>query len=70
MLVTDLAKPLQIPLRNQNTGGTGNRLDNHRGDGRRIMKRRDALQLVGQFGTVIRLTAGKRIAGRSCVCGM
>jgi hypothetical protein len=38
------------------------RLDDHRGDGRGIVQRAQALQVLGQLATVLRLPARERVA--------
>ena len=63
MLAADLLQAKQVALgRHQHTGGAGDRLDDDRGDGGRVMQRHQSLQLVGELGAVLRLPAGERIA--------
>ena len=58
VLGADLAQLLQIALRrDQHAGRAGHRLDDDRGDGRGVMQRDDALQLVGEFRAMLRLAA-------------
>ena len=63
VLVADRAQPLEVALgRDQHAGRAGHRLDDHRGDGRRIVQRDDALEIVGQLGAVLRYAARERVA--------
>ena len=49
----DIAQTFQIPLwRDQNTGRTGNRFDNHSRNGRGIMQRAKTFKIIGQIGTM------------------
>ena len=49
---------LEIALgRDQHAGGAGHRLDDHRGDGRGVVQRDEALEIVGELGAVLRLAA-------------
>ena len=58
VLVADLAQPLEIALRrDQHAGRAGHRLDDDRGDGRGVVQRDDALELVGELGAVLGLAA-------------
>mmetsp|Transcript_6064 Transcript_6064/g.24216 ORF Transcript_6064/g.24216 Transcript_6064/m.24216 type:complete len:373 (+) Transcript_6064:1199-2317(+) len=65
VLVADLAQPLQIALRrNQHAGGAGHRLDDDGGDGRGVVQRHEALQVVGKLGAVLGHADRERIARR------
>ena len=56
VLVADRAQPLQIALRRrQHAGRARHRLDDHRGDRRRVVQRDDALELVGEMRAPFRL---------------
>ena len=62
VLVADLAQPLQVALRrDQHAGRARDRLDDHRGDVRRVVQRDDALQLVGQVGAPFRLAPAEGV---------
>ena len=68
VLVADFTKPLQISLRrDQHSGRTGHRLDDHGGDCGGIVKRGNTFQLVGKLGPVFRLAAAEGVA-REVVC--
>src|SRR6266540_3320644 len=57
VLVADGAQPRQIALgRGQHAGRSRHRLDDHGGDGRGVVQRDDALELVGQMPAPVRLT--------------
>jgi hypothetical protein len=57
VLGADLAQALEIALgRNDHAGGALHRLDDHRGDGRGVVQRHDALELVRQMRAPFRLT--------------
>ena len=63
VLVADFTKPLQISLRrDQHSGRTGHRLDDHGGDCGGIVKHGNTFQLVGKLGPVFRLAAGEGVA--------
>ena len=50
VLVADLAQSLEITLRRQHdAGGAGDGLDDDRGDGRRIVQRHQAFEIVGEL---------------------
>ena len=50
---------LQIALgRDQHAGRAGHRLDDHRRDGRGVVQRDDALELVGELGAVLAARRG------------
>ena len=59
----NLAQPLEIALRrHQHARRTGHRLDDHRGDGRRVMQRAKALEVLGELGAVRGLSPRKCIS--------
>jgi hypothetical protein len=63
VFVADLAQALQVPDRRQHhAGGTGDRLDDHRGDGRGVVQRHQPFELVGEFRAVCRQAAREGIA--------
>ena len=63
--VADLAQALQIPARrDQHTGGTGDGLDDHRGNVGRIMQRHQPLELIRQLRPVRRRAARERVPRR------
>ena len=65
VLVANAAQPFQIALgRDQHPGRTRHRLDDHCCDGRRVVQRNQALQIVGQFNAVFGLAFGERVARR------
>ena len=56
---------LQIALRrDQHAGRAGHRLDDDGGDGRGVVQRDDALQLVGELRAMLRLAAREGVLGR------
>ena len=56
VLVADRAQPLQVALgRGQHAGRARHRLDDHGGDGRGVVQRDDALELVGEMRAPVRL---------------
>ena len=58
----DLAQPLEVALRrHQHAGRAGHRLDDHRRDGRWIVQREQALELVGELGAVRGLPSRERV---------
>ena len=60
VLVADRAQPLQIALgRRQHAGRARHRLDDHGGDGRGVVQRDDALELVGEMRAPFRLALGE-----------
>jgi hypothetical protein len=62
VLGANLAQALQVALgRDQHAGRSRHRFDDDGGDGRGVVQRDDAFQLVGQFGAVFRLAARVRI---------
>ena len=63
MLVADLAQLLQITFRRQqHAGGTGDRLDDDRGDVGRVVQRDQALEFVGEVRAVLGLSARVGVA--------
>ena len=48
--------------RDQHAGRAGDRLDDHGGDGRGVVQRDDALEVVGELGAVLRQAARERVA--------
>jgi TetR/AcrR family transcriptional regulator len=64
VLVADLAQPLEVALRrHEHAGRARHRLDDEGGDGRGIVQRDDALELVGELGAVLGQAAGEGVAG-------
>ena len=64
MLVADGAELLEIALRrDEHAGGARHRLDDDRGDGRGVVERDQALEVVGELGAVRRLAAGEGVPG-------
>ncbi len=62
VLRTDLAQLLQVALRrNQHARRTGGRLDDHRGDRRRVVQRDQAFEFFGE------MRAPRRLSLRKCV---
>ena len=58
--VADRAQPLQIALgRRQHAGRAGHRLDDDGGDGRGVVQRDDAFELVGEMRAPFRLAFGE-----------
>ena len=62
VLRADLAQLLQIALRrNQHAGRAGHRLDDHRGDRRRVVQRDDAFEFVGEMRAPCGLALRERV---------
>ena len=61
-LSADRAQPLEVALRRrQHAGGSRHRLDDHRGDGRWVVQRDDALELVREVRAPGRLAAAEGV---------
>ena len=70
VLGADRGEALEIALwRDQHAGGARHRLDDHRGDGRGVVQRDEALQIVGKLGAMLRLAAAEGVAARCRGCG-
>ena len=64
VLVADRAQALEITLRRrQHAGRARHRLDDDRGDGRSIVQRDDAFEIVGQMRAPVRLAFAERLLG-------
>ena len=62
MRIADLAETLEIALRRQNdAGGAGHRLDDDGGDGRGVVQRHQALEIIGEMATPFGLTFGEGV---------
>ena len=60
VLGADLAQALQVALgRRQHAGRTGHRLDDDGGDGRGVVQRHQALEIVGQMGAPLGFATGE-----------
>ena len=59
VLLGDRAQALQVARRRRvDADRAGHRLDDHRGDGRRVVQRHQPLQRVGELGAVLGLRRG------------
>ena len=68
--VADRAEPLEIALRrHEHARRAGHRLDDHRGDGRGVVERHDALEIIRELGAPGRLPAENALCARSWVWG-
>ena len=64
VLVADRAQPLEIAFRRrQHAGRSGDRLDDHRGDGRGVVQRHQAVEFVGKMAAPLRLADGEGLLG-------
>ena len=62
MLVADRAQALEVALgRRIDPDRAGDRLDDHRCDGRRVVQRAQALEVIGQMRAPFGLAARKRV---------